>query len=70
MGSNGENTNRVLGEKRQYKAPHLLVYGEMARLTADGSKPGNENFGEQSCSGQDPVDPTGNKFGTNSNCMG
>ena len=66
MVNNSENRNRVLAEKRQYQAPHLLVYGEMATLTAAGTKPGNENFTD--CQNQEPGTATGNVRGSNSNC--
>ncbi len=37
MTTDNENRDRVLKKKRKYKAPHLLVYGEMTTLTAAGS---------------------------------
>ncbi len=37
MTTDNENRDRVLKRKRKYKAPHLLVYGEMTTLTAAGS---------------------------------
>ena len=67
MATVSENKSRVLVGKRQYQAPHLLVYGDMARLTAGGSKPGNENFDD--CAGQSAGTSTGNVRGTNSNCQ-
>ena len=67
MATNSEIRDRVVVEKRQYRSPHLLVYGDMTRLTAGGSKPGNEDF--TTCGGQTSDTPTGNVRGTNSNCQ-
>jgi len=67
MSEHSQNETQVPVEKHQYQAPHLVVYGDMATLTAGGSKPGNENHTD--CTGQSPGDPTGNVRGTNSNCQ-
>ncbi len=45
MATDNENRDRVLKKKRKYKAPHLLVYGEMTVLTAGGSGPMVEGGG-------------------------
>jgi len=61
LDANGGAIRSGVGASR-YTAPSLTIYGSVVKLTAGGSKPGNE--AGIICPGNNP----GNIRGTDSNC--